>query len=107
MAAFDNYRDNYHFDNYHLKIWRAAMRAILSLMAILVFMVASTGFAEPPVMSMSVDCNWGQLTMESTPLGDHASDPSGDGLGPEPRVGLANIIERGNLQAVCEFLEGP
>jgi hypothetical protein len=83
------------------------MRTILSLIAILVFMMASTGFAKQPVMSMSVDCNWGQLTMESTPLGEHSSDPSGDGLGPEPRVGLANVIERGNLQALCELLSGP
>jgi hypothetical protein len=83
------------------------MRIFLSITAIFVLMVASPGLAEPPVMSMSVDCNWGQLTMESAPLGDHASDPSGDGLGPEPHVGLANIIERGNLQAVCEFLTGP
>jgi len=82
------------------------MRTVLSLITILVFMVVSTGFASPPVMTMSVDCNWGQLTMEAAPLGNHASDPSGDGRGPEDRRGLANIIERGNLQAVCEFLEG-
>ena len=80
------------------------MRTILSLIVILVFMVTSTGLAGPPVISMAVDCNWGKLTMQSTPMGDHASDPSEDGRGPEDRVGLANILEQGNLQAVCEFL---
>ncbi len=44
--------------------------------------------------------------MEFTPLGVHTSDPTGDGRGPEDRVGLANMIEQGNLQVVCEFLGG-
>ena len=83
------------------------MRTILSFISVvvLIFMVASTGFAGPPVMSMAIDCNWGQLTMKATPLGGYASDPSGDGLGPEDRVGLANVVEHGNLQATCEFIE--
>ncbi len=58
------------------------------------------------------DCNWGKLTADSIaagfPQGPHASDPSGDGHGPgtadEPREGLANVVEDGNLQATCEFI---
>ena len=41
--------------------------------------------------------------------GPHASDPSGDGFGPgtadEPRAGLANVVERGNLQLLCQLIE--
>jgi hypothetical protein len=55
-------------------------------------------------------CNWGQLTSGAIhggfDQGSHASDPSGDGHGPEDRVGLANVIEPGNLHATCEFLAG-
>jgi len=57
-------------------------------------------------------CNWGELTSDSiaessgSVQGEHASDPSGDGLGPEERVGLANVIEQGDLFATCEFIDG-
>ena len=59
------------------------------------------------------DCNWGQLTADSIaadfPQGAHSSDPSGDGHGPgtadEPRVGLANVVARGDLSATCELSE--
>ncbi|GGO77263.1 hypothetical protein GCM10011348_06380 [Marinobacterium nitratireducens] len=70
--------------------------------------------AGPPVSSVTIECNWGTLTMESIldldfDQGGHSSDPSGDGHGPgtadEPRAGLANVLERGNLQATCEFIE--
>jgi hypothetical protein len=79
-----------------------------------VLMLASAAWADPPVESASVECNWGLLTMEAVlngfDQGGHASDPSGDGHGPdsvdEPRAGLANVVERGNLQALCEFLAG-
>ena len=57
-------------------------------------------------------CNWGELTMaaimEGFPQGEHASDPSGDGKGKDdadqPRAGLGNVVERGNLEATCEFI---
>ncbi len=66
--------------------------------------------AGPPVSSVAIECNWGTLTMESIleddfDQGGHSSDPSGDGPGREDRVGLANVLERGNLQATCEFIE--
>lgn len=41
--------------------------------------------------------------------GSHASDPSGDGNGrgdaDQPRVGLPNLFDRGDLSATIEFLE--
>ena len=52
--------------------------------------------------------NWGELTSQSIAdgfdQGAHSSDPSGDGKGKEDRVGLANVVERGNLQATFELL---
>ena len=68
--------------------------------------LAGPGAPGPSVTSVSIKCNWGKLTMAITPLGEHASDPSGDGRGPEKRVGLANLIERGNMHATCDFLSG-
>lgn len=57
-------------------------------------------------------CNWGRLTADAIATGftqgPHSSDPSGDGHGPgtadEPRAGLANVVERGNLTATCELI---
>ena len=52
--------------------------------------------------------NWGELTSQSIAdgfdQGGHSSDPSGDGKGPEERVGLANVVERGNLMATLALL---
>ena len=57
--------------------------------------------------------NWGALTKYAIQeldfdQGPHSSDPSGDGHGPgtvdEPRVGLANIVERGSLDLTLAFL---
>jgi hypothetical protein len=59
------------------------------------------------------ECNWGQLTASSIAeldfdQGGHSSDPSGDGHGPgtadEPRVGLANVGERGDLEFTCQII---
>ena len=51
----------------------------------------------------------GRLTMEAIQegfdQGRHAADPGDDGLGREDRVGLANVVERGNVQALCEFIQ--
>ena len=51
----------------------------------------------------SPDCNWGQLTSDSIAggfdQGGHASSFAGS-----PRVGLANVVEQGNLDATCELL---
>ena len=59
------------------------------------------------------ECNWGELTAEAIaddfPQGSHSSDPSGDGRGPgsadEPRSGIANVVERGNLDMTCELIK--
>ena len=56
--------------------------------------------------------NWGQLTSDAIqngfPQGPHASDPSDDGHGPgtadEPRDGLANVVDQGDLFATAEFI---
>jgi hypothetical protein len=59
-------------------------------------------------------CNWGQLTSgaiaDGFEQGPHASDPTGDGHGPgtvdEPRSGLGNVVEQGNLEATCQLIAG-
>ncbi len=75
---------------------------VASVLAISVAGVSSGAQAEKP------SCNWGQLTAEAIangfPQGDHSSDPSGDGKGPEDRVGLPNVVEKGNLNATCELI---
>lgn len=85
--------------------------SILAITGILAF--GSMAYAGPPVTTVSVECNWGKLTMEVATedgayLGDHSADPSGDGVGPDDvdheRVGLANVVDPGNLQATCEFI---
>lgn len=87
------------------------MRKTLTGVAIAVMLsvsiLAGTADAERPT------CNWGHLTAaaisDGFDQGGHASDPSGDGRGPgtadEPRVGLANVVERGNLDATCQLIE--
>jgi hypothetical protein len=69
-----------------------------------------TGLAAGPAAANGSDrCNWGELTRGAVPLGSHSSDPGGDGTGPgddQPRVGLANVVNKGDLHATCEFLEG-
>lgn len=85
------------------------MRRLITLATATVLVLvlgAGVASADPP------ECNWGRLTADSIaagfPQGPHASDPSGDGHGPqsadEPRVGLANVVERGNLEATCELI---
>lgn len=82
---------------------------VLAVIAVMALMVSVTpAAADPP------SCNWGTLTADAIaggfPQGPHSSDPSGDGHGPgtadEPRVGLANVVERGDLNATCEFISG-
>ena len=66
-----------------------------------------------PVSAGPPDCNWGQLTSgeiaEGFDQGPHASDPSGDGYGPgdadHRRAGLANVVEKGNLEATCFLID--
>ncbi|MCT2538977.1 hypothetical protein [Sedimentimonas flavescens] len=51
----------------------------------------------------------GDLTRESIAdgfdQGKHASDPSGDGVGRENRVGLANVVSRGDLGETVGLLK--
>ncbi|MGP8307910.1 hypothetical protein [Vibrio sp. YIC-376] len=75
---------------------------------------ASAAYSAPPIQAMTIECNWGTLTMEAIKdtdfeQGSHSADPSGDGHGPgtadEPRRGLANVVEQGNLELTCQFIE--
>lgn len=84
------------------------------LFAGLATLFASFAYAVPPIQSMTIECNWGTLTMETIKekdfdQGGHSADPSGDGHGPgtvdEPRKGLANVVEQGNLQYTCQLIE--
>jgi hypothetical protein len=60
-------------------------------------LTAGTASAEKP------ECNWGRLTAESIAggfdQGAHASSFAGT-----RRAGLANVVERGNLDALCQFI---
>jgi hypothetical protein len=82
---------------------RKRVLATIGVAGLLTVMASGPASAQP-------DCSWGELTRSVVPLGAHASDPSGDGKGPgdadQPRVGLANVVERGNLHATCEALAG-
>lgn len=55
------------------------------------------------------ELTWGDLTHEQIAAGfdqgGHAADPSGDGLGPEDRVGLANVVEPGDIFATAELID--
>ncbi len=75
---------------------------------------ASTTQAAPPVQAMTVECNWGKLTMEAIhdedldfDQGEHSSDPAGDGPGgaDQPRKGLGNVVEQGQLEYTCELIK--
>jgi hypothetical protein len=61
---------------------------------------AVAAFDETP--GESPDCQWGELTASAIAAGfqqgDHASSFD------NPRVGLANVIQQGDLYATCVFL---
>jgi hypothetical protein len=77
-------------------------------------LLTSPAYAERP----EPEDNLGSLTSYAIheldfDQGQHSSDPSGDGHGPdtddEPRKGLANVVERGMLEetiALIAFLLG-
>jgi hypothetical protein len=69
---------------------------VTALAAGLVFASAGSASAEKP------SCNWGQLTSEAIgggfDQGGHASSFA------TPRLGLANVINRGDLNATCVVL---
>ena len=60
-----------------------------------------------------LDTNWGELTSDAIangfPQGAHSSDPSGDGHGPgtadEPRAGLANVVNKGDMAATTNLID--
>ena len=88
-----------------VKMLRIGLVIVLAI--VFISIIPASVYADKP------DCNWGQLTSEAIgngfPQGNHSSDPSGDGHGPdtadEPRAGLGNVVEQGNLEATCEFID--
>jgi len=50
-------------------------------------------------------CNWGELTADAIADGFDQGGHSSSFAGVR-RAGLANVLERGNLNALCEFIEG-
>ena len=82
------------------------MKKLLIFLAVAAFVsIGEQSMAEKP----SPSDNLGALTSYEIlkcnfQQGEHASDPSGDGTGPEERVGLANIVERGHLDFTLALL---
>lgn len=85
---------------------------IYAVAGIFVASVAVAGGQGDP-KGQGANTNWGKLTSgaiaDGFPQGQHSSDPSGDAHGPgtadEPRAGLANVVEQGNLGATVELIE--
>ena len=76
------------------------MKKILAIAGIA---VASVAVGAGSVSADNAKCNWGQLTSDAIAAGfdqgGHASSFAG-----EPRVGLANVVSQGDLNATCELL---
>ncbi len=81
-------------------------------LAAIVGTVAVIGLGTVGSAEAKPSCNWGKLTKEAIaagfPQGPHASDPSGDGPAgaDQPRAGLGNVVEQGNLNATCQLIAG-
>ena len=83
------------------------MKHLLTATALL---FSSMTFAQDNIIALTdsagneVKCNWGKLT--STTIVEDGFDQGGHASGQlTPRAGLANVIERGNMQALCEFIQ--
>ena len=63
---------------------------------------ASFAFAASTASADQPSCNWGQVTAEAIAdgfdQGGHASNQA------NPRVGLANVVSQGDLNATCTLL---
>lgn len=75
------------------------MNKIIAIAAIAAGVLAFSGTASADQPS----CNWGEVTSAAIAggfdQGEHASSFAGS-----PRVGLANVVSRGDLNSLCEFL---
>jgi hypothetical protein len=73
------------------------------IVGLLTSLLALPAAAEPPTACDNIGqlTKWSIQNLEGYEQGPHASDPSGDGHGKdtldEPRVGLPNLIEQGEL----------
>jgi hypothetical protein len=68
------------------------------IIAITGIAVASLAVAAGSASAEKPECNWGELTREAAPLGEHSSSFD------TPRLGLANVVNQGDLNATCELL---
>lgn len=89
---------------------KATITALSTALFLMIF--SSMSVADEVTINFNggnLTCNWGELTADSaSTMGEHASDPSGDGTGPgdadQPRAGLANVVDKGNLAATCQLI---
>jgi hypothetical protein len=76
-----------------------------------VAVAALVGLGAAPAAAAPPSCSWGELTayaiheVEGWDQGRHSADPSGDGPGPEDRVGLANVTGKGDLAGTCVLID--
>lgn len=77
------------------------MRKIAAVVGIIA--LASLGIAAP-AQAAKPTCNWGTLTADAIAdgfaQGEHSSSFAGS-----PRVGIANVVNKGDMNATCEFIE--
>jgi len=74
------------------------------LVTVLALMFSGTAFANGNADQITVRCNWGVLTMTAIADGFEQGKHSSS-FAPGKRQGLGNVIERGNLEATCLFIE--
>jgi hypothetical protein len=75
---------------------------VTALAAGLVFASAGSASAIDETPGSSPDCIWGELTSEAIAAGFQQGEHSSSF--DTPRVGLANVIQQGDLLATCVFL---
>ena len=69
--------------------------------------VVNNAMAAPQVSTLSIECNWGTLTMEpisdGLDQGGHSLDTSGDGE--QSRVGFVTVVDQSKVDATCNLIE--
>ena len=79
------------------------MRSIRAKLAIGAIGAAAVGLMIAPAVSAAPPtCNWGDLTSEAIASGFEQGPHSSDQA--NPRVGLANVVVRGDLNRTCELI---
>lgn len=80
------------------------MRRLATKIAVAAAAAAAAGAMFAPATSAAPpSCNWGTLTADSIAAGfDQGGHASGE---PTPRVGLPNVVNKGDLNATCELIK--